>query len=534
MFFSLIFILTLASALTSQLTDITTNPGLLAIESRPAKLVEGYHTLTHYYRLTDLIDQVDLIRLTYEQTLQVVHTEEHTVNHVQLLITTINTTFSNINEKLDNLRVPTYNRTKRGLIDGLGSIVKFITGNLDAQDEKRYNEIIGHLQKNQESLQSQLKSQYSINEAVQKSFQDIKRIITHNNQELRKELSYLKTTNTKFFRLSTTYALLEHYQIVLNLILDVLQDVENSLTACNSGILHPSVISTHNLKTELTKLSKYYQDRFLDFSGKNLLEIQTSIKVKCFIGTEEIIYFLDIPIVNPTTFKFYQLQSIPTSVQSEYMTIIPALTNFLKADDKIIPLTSSCPVHHYYLCPNYLISPLKTPCEQEFLQSSSTTKCNYIKITTDSNHVSLLSDINQYLLFLPHEDTLTIVKDDIIKTQTLQGIFLISPGKNHILYNNSTLFAPHNDLVGKPILVTDITLQLTPPQEPKQEIHLKNLDFSDIQLHDIQPIQPFKLVNFTLPSIWTVLLYLLLTALFSYTGYRFYRHTRTVQPATPE
>lgn len=39
-------------------------------------------------------------------------------------------------------------RTKRGLIDGMGHAIKFITGNMDANDAQEINRQIGELQSN--------------------------------------------------------------------------------------------------------------------------------------------------------------------------------------------------------------------------------------------------------------------------------------------------------------------------------------------------------------------------------------------------
>lgn len=44
------------------------------------------------------------------------------------------------------------NRNKRGLINVLGSVFKFVSGNLDASDGERYNAAIKELQTNQQNI----------------------------------------------------------------------------------------------------------------------------------------------------------------------------------------------------------------------------------------------------------------------------------------------------------------------------------------------------------------------------------------------
>ena len=50
-------------------------------------------------------------------------------------------------------------RTKRGLINGLGSIFKSISGNLDYADGERYDKLIQELQNNQINLVNNIKNQ---------------------------------------------------------------------------------------------------------------------------------------------------------------------------------------------------------------------------------------------------------------------------------------------------------------------------------------------------------------------------------------
>lgn len=53
-------------------------------------------------------------------------------------------------------------RNKRGAIDGLGSIIKFITGDLDGEDGKRIEESIKVLKENQENLNHEMNTQASL------------------------------------------------------------------------------------------------------------------------------------------------------------------------------------------------------------------------------------------------------------------------------------------------------------------------------------------------------------------------------------
>lgn len=71
-----------------------------------------------------------------------------------------NATLNEINRKI--IQLFPQRRTKRGIIDGLGSIVKIITGNLDAKDGEKYEKAILELQKNQNNQYKVMIKQISL------------------------------------------------------------------------------------------------------------------------------------------------------------------------------------------------------------------------------------------------------------------------------------------------------------------------------------------------------------------------------------
>lgn len=357
--------------------------------------------------------------------------------------------------------------------------------------------------------------------------------IAHNNNELRKELSFWRSLNPKLSHLQTTRSLLEHYQYVLNSLLNTIQDIENSIVACKAGILHPSVISPHLLFQELSKLSVHYGNRFLNFENNNLLEIQTYIKTRCYIGTEEIIYFLEIPIVDPEIYTMYRLDSLPVIYENKIVSIIPPLKYYLKSGDKILPITQKCSFGHLLLCPNYLISLLPAECETEFILTGKTSKCKFVQLNTNSNYVKLMTEINRYLLFFPEGDTISVIQEEITETKTLFGTYLVSPGKGNIKYKNRTLFSPHNEFAGKPLIIGDIP-KLSYSQRPVEEIILKDLNLDLTNLQHSKPIEYPNLVNFVKPSLWTMIMYLVVISSISYVAIKYYRHKRKLNRSEPQ
>lgn len=514
-----------------EIVNVTLNPGLLPIRLRPAKLVEGYHTITHYYDLSMLIEKIGILRTSYKQIFDsVIGSQSSYLERTDMFTSTINHTFEVIGSKIQNFKIksPHNSRSKRGLIDGLGSLIKFVTGNLDAKDSEKYDKIISHILRNQENLQDQLESQYSINQAFSQNFNHTMEIINHNNAQIQKELiSLQKMIAGENTHIQHTNNYLEHIQISLNLLMDLIQDIESSLTFCELGKLHPSILNSDLLLNELDRLKEFYGPRFLNHSGKDLFEMKSHIKVQCFIGTDEIVYFLDVPIVDPRDFDLYYLEPLPTTLGDDYVTIIPPIRYLLKSQNEVLALRDSCPSGtSYSLCPGHYLVDTSSTCESKFLQTSSTEDCEYAKLNIPSNYVSLLFRINQYLLVFSQRDTITIISEFGKELRNLQGIYLVRPSKNSIMYRNHTLFAAHRSVSGTPLLVSNVNLNLGPRKISEHVVTLRNLDLSNVKLEDWKPLRKLSLREFATPSVWSIMLYVMLISFICFMFRQFRRQRR--------
>lgn len=103
-------------------------------------------------------------------------------------------TQSLISDKINNIKLHSINnRKKRGLINGLGTLIKTITGNLDATDGEKISKILRHIQGNEHNLANQLKVQYSINSKLVENFNKTVQDIQHNEIVLKSRILQLNT-----------------------------------------------------------------------------------------------------------------------------------------------------------------------------------------------------------------------------------------------------------------------------------------------------------------------------------------------------
>ena len=499
-----------------ELEDVSQNLGLLPVRLGLAKQVQYYHTLTHYYKLDGVLAQIDAIRSHYGEILRVAETDGEVQKVIHPRVQVMEHMLKTAEERIFESILP--RRSKRGLLNGLGSVVKFITGNLDANDEEKYNRIIQHLQTNQEIITQQIAHHYSINDQLINDLNSTIESINYNHDVLASEINSLKELSSFSTHVKQVENALEHNQLLLQLILDLTQDIETSITFCKLKTLHPSIIKPQVLQSTLRKLAPFYNNLIPDFEGESLWEIQSHIKVKCFIGPEEIVYFLDVPIVHPYDYDLLLLQPIPTLLDDTYVTISPSSKYVLKpkTNAELIFSNDPCePGQYYYLCPNNLHLSNEHNCESDILLKGINGNCDLIQLKMKQNHIEFLTEAKRYVFIFPFEDQIKIITQGNIEFKKLLGIYLVSPENTTIVYRNQTLNTPFSQTMNVPSLVKFVKSSWDLNRRPTVELKLKSLK------NIVPPTTPLVsstqvIVKYLTPSIWTVLLYVMFVGLSCY------------------
>lgn len=516
-----------------EILNVTENLGLMPIHLSQARKPEFYHTVTHYFRTDDLLKQVNAIRSHYQGITLIIESDHDVYTTVQPKLLLVEHMLNSIEEKIRESIIP--KRKRRGLINGLGSIIKFITGNLDASDEERYNEILNHLDKKQEDFSEQLKGHYSINNALMNQINSSLETINYNQDVLTKEIEKLKEISSAETQIRKVERALDHNQAMLQLLLDLAQDIDNSVTFCKLGKVHPSIIKPMALSSALRELELFYGDKIPKYQGLSLWETQTHIKVRCYIGEEEIVYFLDVPILHPQPFDLYLLQSVPSFRSTSFVTIIPSSKYALKSQqsNEVTFFNEECePGPTYSLCPNNLKFAGTYPCETEVLLKGQNNNCDLLELEIDDNRIEYLDQAKEFLVIFPQQDQLQLQSAKNVEFRNLQGIFLVRPEANEIRYKNQTLAVPSTNSSYNPTLIYHTKTNWEFNKEPKHSIKLKSVALLSSQNYPIPPYQN-PITHIVKPSIWTIILYGLLISLVSYTMIKYYRHKRKLNVNPP-
>lgn len=433
--------------------------------------------------------------------------------------------------------LPHPQRTKRGLINGLGSIFKSISGNLDAADGERYDNLIRQIQNNQNKLAAGIAKQNSISTDIINKFNLTIQQISHNEKALQSEIERiaaiaeqnLKRKNSNFIK-DILNQIINMYEIINS----ILQDIENSITFTRLNIMHPSIIKTVDLFKELLKLKKNIQPGQLPFEVtlQNTLLAEKLIEIECYILNNKITYLLRLPIMYPETFNYYHLYPIPVYSQSQFKAIIPNNKYLLKnklyftfESDKCTKLAPQ-----YFACKKLDIKEIdeNSPCEIQLLDIKNTSACKRTQIKITRPIIKQLEESTQWIGMFPSKQAITMKCQQQEEVQKLIGTYLINipigcevitaqekiNNKEQALNQNEPIFFPQLDQERNPAPYQNFTIHL-------ENINLDELQDIKKQIVENQPQIFYDDVGIShIPSTWTLLLYVLVISLISYFLYK--------------
>lgn len=453
-----------------------------------AKLQRTQHTFVHFYDLQPLKLQYENLNKQYLNLIHTINTDNTVTTDYENNNKIVEYIQSNINEKFNHFT--THSRTRRGIFNGLGTVVKSITGNLDAEDDKRYTEILKHLQENQSKLNNQIKHQYSVSHQMIEYFNKTVDTIRENENILKLKIEQLMhiviagdKNNNKLLIKDIYNQLNTLYTMTFN----TLQDIENSLTFCKLHTLHPSIIKSHDLYKELNKISKFYNDELpFEINQENLLEIEKLISVNCKLQNNKIVYFIEIPINYETQFELIHLIPTPTKHNSDFVTIIPNSEYILKSEDgHLRSLYDVCTRNkeNTYQCPSKIKEITEDSCEKNFILQNNVENCHFIKLNIKKNHIEYIEEINQYLAIFPNPEHLQAKCNQGDSISDIQGILLIKEDNCKLQIKNKNLLFKQGTF-GKPLVIENFEINYNITKIPKMAIELNSIN-------DLKPINKF-------------------------------------------
>ena len=446
-------------------TNLNRNPGILPFKLGNAKIKVKSHIFLHYFDMKPIRDEIKILKYQYRKVSLSIKTNlTHPYffeldNFNRALLFQLNSA----EQKFNSLNP--HHRVKRGLINGLGSVIKTITGNLDANDAIRFDQAIKDLETNQEHIISKFNKEISLTGKVIENFSNITNLIKHNQDAI---AAGLNKVNSQLNRLIFDFDdylqirnILDQINVTLNIILQLLNDVENAITFARLGTLHGSIIKIEEIESIIHTVLKYYSKDELIF--QNLLN-QTHnyyniIKVQAYFSETKVVFVLNFPIVHPKTFNYYHLYSIPNS---DNTVIVPPNTYLVTNEDYY--QYESLPCDHMesiYYCPReYLVKELTTPdCIVRLLQLSTSTMPNNCHLASIHIRDTIIHQINPayYLCMFRNATKIKLTCRNTDFT-ILRGNFLIHlPTGCSFQYDGSSPYQNGQEVTkGQPLLLPEM------------------------------------------------------------------------------
>lgn len=203
----------------------------------------------------------------------------------------LNSLLSRIKTKIQLLNIK---RTKRGLVNGFGAIIKSITGSLVSKDQERYNQIIENNNNDQKLISNKLNTVSKIDNNITNQFHDKIKTIIKNKNILNEKLNIIQKEIVNIINeiiiMKTLNLINEFIQVGQDLSFSIIQLAER-LIFCKLNTLHFGIIDYKQLLNELNKID----DKYLRSIIINNIQNNYLLKTYCSNENPNLVMLIETP-----------------------------------------------------------------------------------------------------------------------------------------------------------------------------------------------------------------------------------------------
>lgn len=440
-----------------------------------------------------------------------------------------------ITEILQTFKV---SRVKRGLINGLGSIIKSISGNLDYTDAIRYENALKVLKENQFKLESEYNNHISLTREFLQHHTKILNTIVENQDKINETLNYIMEKDFKRETELIRYAHLSQYLLILGDNIDSLTielvNLGNMLNLSFASSTAHSIISVAMLRSMISKIKVLYSSKFtLDIDLREYFRV---MKFGYYYLDDKIVLVFKVPIVLPKPFDLFKLSAVPNRNHQILIPMSPYIA-IQERDSRYIETECLKANSAYYICEE---NPAHTFNNHDECIHTLITKQQLLpscKLTSISQESEAFEQLDQkhYILSFPKS---TKIQSSCGKLQykTLNGSYLAIIPQGCSIQTPEFTISNSNDIIkGQPLRISDIV----PVKENQPSEHILNLKSINLEkLHkinseimaqpkiDLRSSQDLSIYHTTIP----VYLILIIAITICMTMF-LYQHFRKLQPS---
>lgn len=267
-------------------------------------------------------------------------------SEIQTHVSLLNQISNSVNLKYSELIADTQKfnyRKRRGIFNGIGSVWKSITGNLDASDGEYFNECINKVSQDERHIETLLKNQISVTTSVIKNFnttiqrlqideETFNRDLIEINQSITNIADDLAFYQAQIKTLEICEFLMESYAFVEN----YLNDALNAVAFARLNILHSSIITPKDLISALQQASQSLRKNNLPLPvySSSVAQYIDIIELDAFQTDLRIVFVLKVPLIEPESYTLYRLYPIPIlDNRTKVFHIVPTTQTYIARDD---------------------------------------------------------------------------------------------------------------------------------------------------------------------------------------------------------
>jgi hypothetical protein len=415
----------------------------------------------------------------------------------------------------NEILLETPERSKRGILNSLGSIWKTLTGNLDSSDGEYYDQRIDKLEKDDREIKNLIKEHIQVTTSTIKNFnftiqklQIDEQIFNDDFKIIEDEINKIEDNNYYFNNqlklINTCEQLLES----LVLIESQVNNIIKSITFAKLKVLHPSIIKPEYLLNQLSQISQHLDHNLPLHPSVYALPVLTNlVTLQAYQTNKRIVFILRIPLIEKEKYTLYHLYSIPTkdSKTNLFHTIIPeskyvALSENNRQYLKINSIEKCKDLQEEtLLCSDLIPFPYENPpCEIEVLTKlTANEKCHPVLLDIEDYNVQKLK-ANKWIIItgknLPITHTCSsggpkaeIINQNSILTMAPRCTAFIGSIQVHAQEEKLSNYS-EADVI--PSIYYDCCENFTPPLNQRHQ--LKPLKINTLNLDDLKTAE-FKL-----------------------------------------
>lgn len=431
--YSLLTITTLTLA--NNYKQVFSNNGIIAFKLKSVRIRVGYERIIH---------EIDLESI--ERNLETLQDISETYNNTSHLKDTLNQKIKIANGKLKSLQ---FRRTKRALVNILGSAIKYVAGNPDSQDLETIEKSLSILENKSNQIIENQNEQIKINTILQKR--------TNNILVNLKKLDSLLTNQT-----NKNLADLDTVNLIFNCdnIIKIVEDIEEQIAFARLNLVNKNILSVEEKNYIFNQLKK--QGLEINFVDEILKHTSSSIS----FGSKGIILLVKIPKLEEEPYDLVRLETINnngTIIDTQFQLVA-------KNYDKVYAQSANCDI-----CENS--TPINDECIFNML-THAPPKCH----TTRSRNATTIKEIKKGIVLIDTNVNI-LITDSCGEKRTINGPTIAEITNCTMTVENQT-FSNTPQRIFKTEYLTPLYAKTFQKLEPLE----KNEDFEELKRENLRHI----------------------------------------------